>query len=283
MTYAFIGLGNMAGAILSGMVRSGNFADDTLIGYDADEQKTLFWQREAGLRPAADERSAADMADVIVLAVKPQVLGSVLPRIAPVVDKTKLVLTIIAGKPLQVYADALGQDVPVVRVLPNLNARAGASATAVCANRATSPDQLAIAVRLFEAVGSVVAIDESQAPVFLALAGAAPAFAFLFVDALAAAGVRGGMSRNMAQNAAVDMLLGSATITNRRPSPVPPTRCAPRRHHHRGMHAESAGFEHAVRSHQRRIKKTGRSATAIRRIDMRYIQPAPDLKCLSLR
>ena len=263
MTYAFIGLGNMAGAILSGMVRSGNFADDALIGYDADEQKTLFWQREAGLRPAADERSAADMADVIVLAIKPQVLGSVLPRIAPVVDKTKLVLTIIAGKPLQVYADALGQDVPVVRVLPNLNARVGASATAVCANRATNPDQLAIATRLFEAVGSVVAINESQAPVFLALAGAAPAFAFLFVDALAAAGIRGGLSRNMAQNAAVDMMLGSAMLlkqTGDHPLVLADQVCSPGGTTIEGMHVLKAlGFEHAVHEAISAVIKKDRS------------------------
>ena len=103
MVYGFIGLGNMASAILRGMAASGAFADDTLCGFNRSEGKTLALWHEIGLVPCADAAAVAQMADVVVLAVKPQMLPDVLPLVTPEMTQDKLLVTIAAGKPTSYY------------------------------------------------------------------------------------------------------------------------------------------------------------------------------------
>ena len=123
MIYGFIGLGNMASAIIHGMARSGKFAEDTILGFNRSEGKTLKLQAETGLVPAGSGEEVARRADVVVLAVKPQMMGEGLPRIAPEITPEKLVVSIAAGKPTAFYEKAFVPRVPVVRVMPNINAR----------------------------------------------------------------------------------------------------------------------------------------------------------------
>ena len=133
MTYGFIGLGNMASAIIHGMARSGKFDNDTILGFNRSQGKTLRLQTEAGLVPAQSAREVAEKSDVVVLAVKPQMMGDVLPLIAPVITPEKLVVSIAAGKPTSFYEAAFVPGVPVVRVMPNINAKVLAAASGVCA------------------------------------------------------------------------------------------------------------------------------------------------------
>ena len=98
MKYGFIGLGNMAGAIIAGMASCGKFKNDYLYGYNRSQGKTLSLKEKHGLIPCATAAEVAEKADVIVLAVKPQVLPEVLPEIAKSITKDKTVITIAAGK-----------------------------------------------------------------------------------------------------------------------------------------------------------------------------------------
>ena len=132
MKYGFIGLGNMASAIIEGMVSSGRFSDDEILGFNRSEGKTQKLKETVGLIPCASAAEAATQADVIVLAVKPQMMGGVMEEIARVVGTDKKVISIAAGLPTAWYEERLPKGVSVVRVMPNINAKVKAAVTAVC-------------------------------------------------------------------------------------------------------------------------------------------------------
>ena len=212
MVYGFIGLGNMAGAIIRGMAGSGSFASDTLCGFNRSAEKTRKLAEETGLLPCRDARETAEKADVLVLGVKPQMLESVLPQIAPAVTKDKLVVTIAAGKGFAFYEKYLGAGMPLVRVMPNICAQVLCSASAVCPNGACSEDQAELVRAMFRPVGEVYDVPEGQFSAFSALGGASGAFAQMYLDALASAGVKAGFSRPLAQKIACQATLGAAKL-----------------------------------------------------------------------
>ncbi len=250
MRYAFIGLGNMAGAILAGMKKSGRFERDAVWGYDTDAARTEAFRESCGLVPAASVGEAVREAETVVLAVKPQVLEDVLPKVREALQEGALVITIAAGKPLSFYERRLGPQAPVIRVMPSINAKVGAAASALCGNAKATRDQLSLAVRLFESVGSVTEVREDLIPVFSAVGGAAPAFVFLFIDALASAGVRAGLARPAALRLAADTVLGSAMLlksSGEHPCALADQVCSPGGTTIEGIHAlKRLGFEHAV-------------------------------------
>lgn len=212
MNYGFIGVGNMASAILRGMARSGRFPQGTLWGYNRTPKKALALREELGLQVCACERAVAEGADVIVLAVKPQFMEGVLEKIRPAVTGEKLILTIAAGKETAWYEERLGA-VPVVRVMPNINARVGLSVSSLCGGRYATPEHLQIAREMFETVGTVYDVEERLFPAFSAIGGASGAFVHLYIDALASAGVQAGLPRPLSEEIACRVVEGSARLT----------------------------------------------------------------------
>lgn len=250
MKYAFIGLGNMASAILSGMKENGTFDADEIYGYNRSEEKTTALAEKVGLIPCASAREAAEASDVIVLAVKPQMLTGVLPQISPAAEGGRLVITIAAGKDTDFYSSYLGYRIPVVRAMPNINARVGASITAVCGNGKATREHVATAKKVFSTVGAVVEIPESQFPAFGAIGGASVAFAYTYMDALASAGVKAGFSRSLAMEIATATVFGSAHLlreTGEHPMNLVDQVCSPGGTTIEGMHVlKMLGFESAI-------------------------------------
>lgn len=250
MIYGFIGLGNMAGAILRGMHRSGEFADDTLCGFNRSPGKTQILQQEISLKPMESARAVAQAADVLVLGVKPQMLPEVLPGIADLVTSDKLVVTIAAGRPLAFYAEAFGEAVPVVRVMPNINARVGEAATAICPNAAATEEQTELVRRMFRSVGEVFDIPEPQFAAFTAMAGSSGAFVHLYIDALASAGVKAGLPKKLAEALACQATIGAAKLTkmsDEHPIALLDQVCSPAGSTIEGVHVlKKLGFETAV-------------------------------------
>ena len=250
MNYAFIGLGNMAGAILKGMKGSDSFASDKLFGYDVDQKRAGQAAAETGLTSCASANEAIEQADIVVLAVKPQTLSSLLVQTRDALQKNKLVISIAAGKPLGFYEALIGAGVPLIRVMPSLLAKVNAASSAVCHNAAVTQAQLDIAFILFSAVGTVSQVPEHLFPAFSAISGAAPAFVFEFIDSLASAGVRAGLSRELAQQTACAMVQGSARLSmeaHEHPRALMDQVCSPGGTTIRGVHALAAcGFDHAV-------------------------------------
>lgn len=250
MTYGFIGLGNMAGAILRGMHKSGAFAGDILCGYNRSEGKTLALQKEIGLEPCSSALAVAQRSDVVVLAVKPQMMGDVLPQIAPALRPEQLVISIAAGKPTAYYEAAFPAPVPVVRVMPNINAKVCAATSAVCGGKYATPAHLEIAKKLFATVGSVFEITEAQFAAFSAIGGASGAFIHIYIDALASAGVKAGLPRPLAQDVACQAVLGAARLTaesGEHPIALVDQVCSPGGTTIEGVHTlKRLGFESAV-------------------------------------
>ena len=250
MVYGFIGLGNMASAILRGMAASGAFADDTLCGFNRSEGKTLALWNEIGLVPCRDAAAAAQMADVVVLAVKPQMLPDVLPLVTPEMTKEKLLVSIAAGKPTTYYEAQLPEDVGVVRVMPNINARVGAAASGVCGGKYATEEQVQIVREMFSAVGEVFDVPEHLFAAFMALAGASGAFVHVYIDALASAGVKAGLPRALAEQLATQATLGAAKLTkesDEHPIALCDQVCSPGGTTIEGVHMlKKLGFETAV-------------------------------------
>ncbi len=250
MKYGVIGIGNMASAIVYGMHKDGAFKENTLCGFDCDEAKMQKMAQEIGLVPMQSAMQVAEQADVILLAVKPQILPQVLPEIAPVLTEKKLVVTIAAGKPLVFYAGILGEKIPVVRVMPNINARVGASVSAICAGVAADERDVAVVRAMFESVGSVYELTEQQFPAFSALGGASGAFVYMYIDALASAGVKAGLPRALAQDIACHTVLGSAKLaieSDCHPIDLCDQVCSPGGTTIEGVHTlKRLGFESAV-------------------------------------
>lgn len=212
MKIGCIGAGNMAGAILRGLVGNGTDGSSLLV-YDIDPQRQMELFNDCGVCMASNEEQVAAEVQVLILAVKPQVYQTVLPRIRDAVRRNRpLVISIAAGRTLQSIEQQLGEDIAIVRVMPNINARIGEAITALCGNARVSDHDMAQARDIFNAIGETVMLEESKFSGFAALAGAAPAYTFMFIDALAEAGVRQGIPKTLALQIARQTVLGSALL-----------------------------------------------------------------------
>jgi len=213
MKTGFIGAGNMASAIMEGLCSSACLAPQELAVFDVDAKKAVALGDRYGIRVCPDVQTLANSADCIVLAVKPNVIATVLSEISGILrEKQPLLLTIAAGKSLSFYADTLGFPVRMVRVMPNINASVLAAVSAYCGSDTATGDDLQFAEKFCASFGTAIALPEKMFPIFGVIGGSAPAYAYLFIDALARAAVQQGMPRAQAQQVAAQMVLGSAKM-----------------------------------------------------------------------
>lgn len=218
-TLSFIGAGNMAEAMLRGLIRGKHFAPEaiTVSGPRAERMREL--GEAYGVAASTDNRAAAK-ADIVVLSVKPQILGRVLDEIADVLNPEALVISIAAGVPVAAIQARVAAGTRVVRAMPNTPALVDAAATAIAGGEHARESDLAEAKRIFDAIGITVIVDESQLDAITGLSGSGPAYVFLILEALSDAGVKVGLSRRTAQLLAAQTLLGSAKLlleTNEHP------------------------------------------------------------------
>ena len=211
MKFGFLGLGNMAKAIIKGMVLSRKYVPRNILGYTPRSEASREFLRELGGTVCATLAEAAQ-ADVLVLAVKPQIMPLLMEdlRAEPLSDK--LTISIAAGKDLEFLESSFGEGMAVVRVMSNINAKIGASTSAFAANAHCSEEQKIIVRDLFSTVGSITELPEFQFSAFSAIAGASPAFSYMYVDALARAAVKAGIPREKALEIAAGAVCGSARM-----------------------------------------------------------------------
>lgn len=212
MKYGFIGLGNMGSAILNGMLKSPSFSAEDIMGYDVDPAKLKEIAENTGISACDSCVETADKSDVVILAVKPQQLTSVLEKITILNSlPDKLFISIAAGFPISRITSILRLPTAnVIRAMPNLNAAIGEAITALCQNILSPEDHMEIANEIFSSVGEVVLLDEHLFGAFSAVAGASPAFTFMYMDALAMAGVQAGIPRKLAEKIVIQAVKGSA-------------------------------------------------------------------------
>lgn len=210
---SFIGVGNMAGAIIAGMCRHG-FQPEQLLGTTRSPESAARATEAYGIRVINDNAQAVQYADVLVLAVKPQMMQDTCTVLAAEVQAKKpLIVSVAAGISAQDIAHWLGGNLAVVRCMPNTPALVGAGMSGLYANTHTDNAQKALVDQMFAAVGRTLWVDEEQAMhTVTALAGSAPAYFFRFVEALMKAGEARGLSSAQAHELATYTALGAARM-----------------------------------------------------------------------
>jgi pyrroline-5-carboxylate reductase len=208
----FLGTGNMAEALLKGLLRDGTATAEEIVCAEPRPERREEIANQYGVEVTSDNRAAAAAADLILLSVKPQVIDAVLKEIAPAVDGRKLVVSIAAGVPLSALARRLAGGTRLIRTMPNTPALVGAGATAIARGPHATDADLAATRALFEAVGSVVEVEEALLDAVTGLSGSGPAYVFLAIEALADGGVKAGLPRAVAMALAAQTVMGAARL-----------------------------------------------------------------------
>lgn len=212
MQIGFIGLGNMATAIIGGLLSKGNITPDKIIGSDKTEESKRKAEESFGIRIAADNRQAAEESDVLFLAVKPQFLSAALQGVRDVINKDTVIISIAAGKTISWLEQELGEDHKIIRCMPNTPALVGEGCTGVCANGRVSEEETAYSVSLMESFGRASLVPEHLMDAVGAVSGSSPAYVFMLIEAMADAGVEAGMPRKQAYEFAAQAVYGSAKL-----------------------------------------------------------------------
>lgn len=207
----FIGAGAMAEALLKGLLGTGLLTKNQCTLSDISIQRLEYLSEQYGVAISQENHELARESDVLILAVKPQVISKVLDEIQPDIGKDTLVISIAAGISLQKLENRLGH-VPVVRVMPNTPASVGAGMAAISLGHLASAEHGEIALKLFGAVGKAVIIAEDLMDAATGLSGSGPGYAFVLIDALADAGVSVGFNRQTAILLAAQTLMGAAKM-----------------------------------------------------------------------
>ncbi|WWR16166.1 pyrroline-5-carboxylate reductase [Lachnospiraceae bacterium JLR.KK008] len=230
MKTGIIGLGNMADAVINGMLRKEIVTNKEIFGSAASAGTISRMAEKYGIRTTLDNRAVAESAEVLILAVKPQFLETVIGEIRDSIREETLMITIAAGKSLGWYEEKFGKKIRLVRCMPNTPAMVGEGCTAVCANENVTEEQLEAALDLLGSFGHTCVIREQQMDAFSAVAGSSPAYVFLFIEALADGAVAAGMPRSQAYEAAAQAVLGSAKLlleSGRHPGDLKDMVCSP--------------------------------------------------------
>jgi pyrroline-5-carboxylate reductase len=210
---AVIGTGNMGAALVRGLVQAGKCVGHHLVVFDADEARMQQVASEFAVAIASSARSAvAPDTDILVLAVKPQIIGGVLDGIADLVQGRPLVVSIAAGISTEFILSKLPPAARVVRAMPNAAAVVGRSATALCRAGAADEADLRDALELFGAFGTARVVDEKMINVVTALASSGLAYLFVIMEALTDGGVLMGLDRGAARELVVQTVEGAAEM-----------------------------------------------------------------------
>ncbi len=215
-TISFIGAGNMASAIIGGMLDSGFQAANIWVSAPDDSHLQSI-RKQFGVSVTTDNRYCAQQADMVVLAVKPQVMASVCSDIAPVVQNTRpLMVSIAAGLEASTLDQWLGGGLPLVRVMPNTPSLVGKGAAGLYANDQVKDKQKAMVESVFNSIGSALWVeDESLLHAVTALSGSGPAYFFLMLEALEEAATEAGIASETARALAIQTMAGAAEMAGR--------------------------------------------------------------------
>ncbi len=209
----FVGGGNMATAMIKGLLAAGLYRPEQICASDVDAHKRTALRRRFGVAVTADNASLVHDAKVVVLAVKPQIIDEVLGQMRPAATAAKLFLSIAAGVPTARLEAGLGTKARVLRAMPNTPALLGQGMSVPVRGRhATAADER-VGLRLLRAVGAAVAVaDEKLLDAVTGLSGSGPAYVYLFVEGLIAGGVAAGLAPALATQLALQTLRGAAAM-----------------------------------------------------------------------
>ena len=213
MKVGFIGLGNMAKAIIGGILRNNIVAAEDILGSAKTDETKDKVKKEFGITIMPDNKEVAKASDVLFLAVKPIFFPEVMEEIKDCIKEDTLVISVAAGKTVEFIENGLcNPKLKIVRCMPNTPALVGEGCTGVCVNSNVSDKDTETAMNILSSFGKAYLVPERLMDVVGAVSGSSPAFVFMFIEAMADGAVAGGMPRKQAYEFAAQAVLGSAKL-----------------------------------------------------------------------
>ena len=209
---AVVGAGHMAGALIGGMLRSKLVPPKGIVAARRSPDALAELQKKWGVRTSTDNRKAVEGADIVILAVKPQMAKKVMEGLAGAVRKDQLVISVMAGITTAAISKALGVECPVVRAMPNTPCLVDAGATAICAGARAGEKELKLAESVFASVGLVATLPESALDAATGLSGSGPVYIYMVIEAMTDGGVKMGIPRAVAAKLAAQTVFGAAKL-----------------------------------------------------------------------
>jgi len=226
----FIGAGNMGSAIIKSVAKANIIASDRIFVYDVDQEKVKNLNKETGVGISGSGAEVVENSDVIILAVKPNMVKPVLESFKDKLDNKKILVSIAVGLPIKLFKDVIGNDKKVIRTMPNMPAMVGEGMTLLSYDNNIDENDLQVVKTIFETFGKVDILDEKLMSEVTALTGSSPAYVFMFIEAMADAAVLSGIPRNLAYRLAAQSVLGSAKMvleTGKHPGELKDQVCSP--------------------------------------------------------
>lgn len=228
MRIGIIGAGNMASALAGGLLKSGLVNAETLSISDKNASSLDAW-RECGVFASENNVNVISSSDVIIFAVKPNILPFVLEE-AKAFSGDKVFISIAAGTTISSIEKIVGENAKIVRVMPNTPAKVGCGMTVISPNKNITESELKMAEEIFSAVGDVIVLEEKHINTATALHGSSPAYVYMLIDAMADAGVKHGLPKNIALKLSAKAVEGAAKMvmeTNEHPQALKDAVCSP--------------------------------------------------------
>jgi pyrroline-5-carboxylate reductase len=209
---AVLGAGKMGGILLQAFLKQNLFAAEQIHATVGHAERAIALSTQWGVDVSIDNLAAAKQADLILMAVKPFQVPALMEEIRPALTKDKMIVSIAASVKTGAIETAAGLDIAVVRAMPNTPSALGAGAAALCRGRFVSAKQMELAERIFETVGRTVTVDEKHMDAVTGLSGSGPAYIYIIIEALAEAGVKVGLPRDVATQLAAQTAFGAAKM-----------------------------------------------------------------------
>jgi len=209
---AVIGAGKMGEGIIAGLLKSGAYSPEQIKAYEILEDRIRYITKMYKIECLSDAKKTVTFADISIIAVKPADVGKVLQEIGPAMKPGKILVSIAAGVTLDFYKQHLPKHVPIVRVMPNMAVQVREGMVTVCPSDNVTKDQLKMTMEVLSLLGLVKQLDEKYLNLATGLVGSGPAYIYLIIDALADAGVRLGLPKDISTTLAAQTTLGAAKM-----------------------------------------------------------------------
>lgn len=230
MKIGFIGLGNMASAMITGMLEKKIARPEDIIGSDKFPKAGETAREKFGIEVVSDNKKVASESDILILAVKPQMLSEAAAELSGSIKENTLVISIIAGRTLLQLSEVLGKQVKLVRCMPNTPAMVGAGCSGVCRNELVTKEEMETCLEILTSFGIAEEVPEGLMDAVVGVSGSSPAYVFMFIEAMADGAVKAGMPRAQAYRFAAQAVMGSAKLmleTGRHPGELKDMVCSP--------------------------------------------------------
>ena len=210
---AIIGVGKMGNTLIGSLIKNKIVKAEQLFGTNSRSDTAELVKNNYHINTGTDNLLAVSKSDVIILAVKPQIVPQILKQIEPLLNKEKLIISIAAAVTIPFMEEQINKNIPIIRAMPNVASLVNEGMTVLCPGQFVEQEHLGLALQIFNSVGEVAVIHrEELMDVVTALSGSGPAYSFMMIESLADGGIRMGLPRELARKLAAQSVLGGAKM-----------------------------------------------------------------------